>query len=133
RSAVINAIITYCHVVEGETPRVQRKRSSTSYVPPVESRQATDPSDKALEAAKVSVYKEKRPTICFICLGNGKLPIGQRIQSFYTSGDLSKHFKRMHLRRVEKEECIKCDLCQIFLENKMHLQRHAYDVYGTVS
>ncbi|ORY04198.1 hypothetical protein BCR34DRAFT_491779 [Clohesyomyces aquaticus] len=51
----------------------------------------------ALEAAKVAVYKEKRPTICFICLGNQSLPADVRTHAFYTLGDLSKHFKRKHL------------------------------------
>ncbi|KAF2184228.1 hypothetical protein K469DRAFT_781492 [Zopfia rhizophila CBS 207.26] len=96
RSAVINAIIAYCNIKKGGTLWVQRARGSTVRDPP-----AVNPLYKALEAAKVSVYKEKRPTICFVCLGNKKLPITERTQPFYTSGDLSKHFKRKHLRRVK--------------------------------
>ncbi|ORX94402.1 kinase-like domain-containing protein [Clohesyomyces aquaticus] len=52
---------------------------------------------EALEAAKVSVYEDIRLIICFLCLGNNKLPTQSRTYSFYTSGDLSKHFKRKHL------------------------------------
>jgi hypothetical protein len=48
---------------------------------------------KALEAAKVLVYSKKRLKICFLCLGNENLLIKQRIYSFYTLGNLSKHFK----------------------------------------
>ncbi|KAF2180940.1 C2H2 finger domain protein [Zopfia rhizophila CBS 207.26] len=133
RSAAINAIIAYCHVVEGETPRVQHKRSSTSHVPSVGSQQAADPLEKALEAAKVSVYSEKRPTVCWVCLGNERAPIGQRIQSFCTPGDLSKHFKKIHLARVKEGHRFGCDLCKVALDNEMHWRRHGIDVHGTVS
>ncbi|KAF2193597.1 C2H2 finger domain protein [Zopfia rhizophila CBS 207.26] len=140
RSAAINAIIAYCNIEEGGTPRVQRARGSTVRDPPVavkregvELQEAVDPPDKALEAAKVSVYKEKRPTICWVCLGNEGLPIKDRIHSFYTPGDLTKHFNKKHLKKVREGECFKCDLCQVSLGNKEHWQRHGYDVHGTVS
>ncbi|KAF2174480.1 hypothetical protein K469DRAFT_743610 [Zopfia rhizophila CBS 207.26] len=102
RSAAINAIIAYCYVMEGETPRVQHKRSSTSHV------------------LSVSVYSEKRPTVCWVCLGNKRALIGQRIQSFYTPGDLSKHFKKIHLVRVKEGHRFGCDLCKVALDNEMH-------------
>jgi hypothetical protein len=41
----------------------------------------------------ISVYKERSSKICFICLGNERLPIGKRVYSFHTPGDLSKHFR----------------------------------------
>ena len=56
-----------------------------------------DPTKVALKAAKVAVYREKKPTIYFICLGNEGLPTKECIHSFYTVGDLSKHFKRKHI------------------------------------
>ena len=130
RSTAISAIAAYCKVEEGVTRRVQRVASVAK---PTQSASTANPLDAALEAAKVSVYKEKRPTICFMCLGNEKSPIEKRIYSFHTSGDLSKHFKQRHLAKIKGGEGVGCDLCYVRLDNKMHLQRHAYDVHGTVS
>ncbi|KAF2195917.1 hypothetical protein K469DRAFT_682150 [Zopfia rhizophila CBS 207.26] len=126
--------------IKSRTPRVQRVRGSTVRDPPeavkregVELQEAVDPLDKALEAAKVLVYKEKRPTICWIYLGNEGLLIKDRIYSFYTPGDLTKHFNKKHLKKVREGECFKCDLYQVSLNNKEHWQRHGYDVHGIVS
>ncbi|KAF2177817.1 hypothetical protein K469DRAFT_742362 [Zopfia rhizophila CBS 207.26] len=92
-----------------------------------------DPAEVALKAAKVSVYKEKRLRICFICLGNKKLPVEQRVYSFSSPSDLSKHFTCKHLAYIKEGQRIRCDLCKVSLDNKIHLQRHGYDVHGTVS
>lgn len=88
---------------------------------------------EALEAAKVSVYKEQRPRICLVCVANKTLPFEQQIHKFYTSGDLSKHFKREHLANVRDGDRFGCRLCKVGLNIKMHYQRHAYEVHGTVS
>jgi len=130
RSTAINAIAAYCKVEEGVTRRVQR---GASVAKPTQSALTANPLHAALEAAKVSVYKEKRPTICFMCLGNEKSPIEKRIYSFHTLGDLSKHFKQRHLAKIKGGEGVGCNLCHVRLDNKMHLQRHAYDIHGTVS
>ncbi|KAF2181412.1 hypothetical protein K469DRAFT_589529, partial [Zopfia rhizophila CBS 207.26] len=87
----------------------------------------------ALEAAKVSVYKEKRLRIYFICLSNKKLPVKQRVYLFSSLSDLSKYFTRKYLTHIKEGQRIKCDLCKVSLDNKMHLQQHSYDVHGTVS
>ncbi|OCK73812.1 C2H2 finger domain protein [Lepidopterella palustris CBS 459.81] len=130
RNAAINAIIAYCGIEEGGYGRV---RSAPSAVKREESREAINPPIKALEAAKVLVYRDKRPKICFLCLGNENLSIKQRIFSFCTPGDLSKHFKRKHLSNIREGEKIQCRLCKVALAHKMHLQRHAHEVHGTVS
>jgi hypothetical protein len=67
-----------------------------------------------------------------MCLGNEKLPIEKRIYSFCTLGDLSKHFKLRHLARIKEGKEVECDLCYVKLDNKMHLQQHAYNVYRTI-
>jgi hypothetical protein len=130
RSTAINAIVAYCKIEEGGTRRIQQVTSS---IKRRESPEAIDPLNAALEAAKVSVYKEKRPTICFMCLGNEKAPIKDRTYSFSTSGDLSKHFKLRHLAKIQEGQEVWCGLCNVQLDNKMHLQRHGHDIHGTVS
>lgn len=110
------------------------RRWSDRITPPSKSEDAPQLNfdERALEAAKVSVYKEEKPRICFMCLGED-LPMDQRIHSFYSSGNPSKHFKRKHLEHIKKGDSLKCKLCEVPLAHKMHLQRHALKVHGTVS
>ena len=63
---------------------------------------AANAEEQALSAAMLSVFTEKRPTICFICLGRQNLPFNKRIYAFASPGDLTKHFKRKHLSNSEK-------------------------------
>ncbi|OCK73338.1 hypothetical protein K432DRAFT_420771 [Lepidopterella palustris CBS 459.81] len=111
QNKAIYAIIRYCGIEEG----------------------GLNPDNEALEAAKVSVYKDERPTICFLCLGNNKLPTQSRIYSFYTSGDLSKHFKRKNLQYIKEGNQLRCNLYRVDLDGKTHLRRNIYNVHGTVS
>ena len=137
RDRAIRAVMQYCKVEEGgmyPTASKLCKRSSGRATPVKTMDEAKiDSRVEALEAAKVSVYSEKRPKICFLCLGNENLSIKQRIYSFHTPGDLSKHFKRKHLANIREGEKIQRNLCQVVLAHKMHLQRHADDIHGTVS
>jgi hypothetical protein len=59
-----------------------------------------DAEKQALSAAMLLVFKEKRPTVRFMCLGEGSLPFEKRVYSFATPGDLTKHFKRKHLTNI---------------------------------
>ncbi|KAF2685708.1 C2H2 finger domain protein [Lentithecium fluviatile CBS 122367] len=135
RNTAISAVMRYCGIEEGGMHLSRPKRSSGRITPPGKSEESTqlDLDEKALEAAKVAVYKETRPRICFVCLGNENLPTELRTYSFYTSVDLSKHFKRKHLQHIKEGDELRCNLCQVCLDSKMHLRRHALDVHGTVS
>lgn len=131
RNGAIRAVTLYCGIEEGGMNPVQKGRRSKNIALFAKSQLKTE--EKELEAAKVSVYKEKRPKICFLCLGNETLPLAQRIYPFGTPGDLSKHFGRKHLQHIKIGEGLSCNLCKLPLKNKMHLQRHAQDIHGTVS
>ena len=136
RNRAIRAVMDYCGIEEGGTSCSRRKRGSSRVVSPIKSKeelQLQTHEEAVLEAAKVSVYKEKRPTVCFVCLGNENLPMEDRVHSFFTPGDLTKHFRRKHLANMNKGESVRCKLCQTDLVHKMHWQRHASDVHGTVS
>jgi hypothetical protein len=130
RNDAINAVAAHCQFQEGGA--VARGRPSTKKSPtPV---QEVDPQvaaataeKRALDAAILSVFKEERPTICFVCLGEGL------IKSFGKPGDLSKHFKRKHLRHISDTDRLECKVCQMPLQNKMILQNHAQRIHGTVS
>ncbi|KAF2031734.1 hypothetical protein EK21DRAFT_99467 [Setomelanomma holmii] len=109
RNRAIRAVMLYCRLEEGGMNPTRIKQGKEKPSPPAKNR--SEYKSEALEAAKVSVYKETRPRIC----------------------DLSKHFKRKHLQHIKEGESLGCELCQVVLESKMHLQRHAHDIHGTVS
>ena len=110
RNRAIRAVTEYCGIEEGGMYRL--KRSSSGITPPGkrEDTSQLDLDEQALEAVRVSVYKEKRPRICFVCLGENLL-IEQRIQEFSTPGDLSKHFRRKHLQHIKEGDSLGCKLC----------------------
>jgi hypothetical protein len=89
RNAAINTVAAYCKFQEGGATARPRGRPPTGKASPILAKEAWH---QALDRAKLSVYQEKRPTICFLCLGNQNLPMSKRICSFSTPGDLSKHF-----------------------------------------
>jgi uncharacterized protein DUF3435 len=134
RNNAINAVTAYCKIEEGRTPK--RVRSSLRQAKAGAIKQEKDmqsPQDRALEAAMLSVFKEKRPTICFLCLGNDTAPFNDRIYSFNKPGDLSRHFRRRHLSIAQKGGPVECKVCIMPLDGVMHLQRHAIEIHGTVS
>jgi hypothetical protein len=63
----------------------------------------------------------------------GTIAIGSRVKLFACAGDLTKHFKRKHLSNIREGDCIKCKVCLMTLEHKMHLQNHAFTIHGTIS
>ena len=94
---------------------------------------AADAEKQALSAAMLLVFTEKRPTICFVCLGEASLPFEKRVYSFASPGDLTKHFKRKHLSNIRGGDWIRCKVCRMSLEHKMHLRNHALKIHETVS
>ena len=140
RNAAINAISAYCKVEEGGCDLTSRKRDLTNTISSIANVEddtrlliAAKPLHQAFSMAMQSVYQEKRPKICFVCLDNKNLPMSKRTSAFSTPGDLSKHFRRKHLSNLMMDQGIACNLCKISLQNTMHLQNHAMKVHGTVS
>ncbi|XTI92963.1 hypothetical protein V2W45_1246259, partial [Cenococcum geophilum] len=72
----INTVIDYCNIKEVKIKEDAKILKAA----------------KVLERAKLSLYKEKRLKIYFICLRNKKLAISKRIYRFYTLTALTKHF-----------------------------------------
>jgi hypothetical protein len=131
RNGAIRAVTLYCGVKEGGMNPIRRGGQSRNTAPPVKTQ--LEYKEEALEAAKVSVFKEKRPKVCFFCLGNEGLPLAQRKHPFGTPGNLSKHFGRKHLKHIKSGKGLCCNLCKVALSDKMQLQQHAQDIHGTVS
>lgn len=116
---------------EGGMSTIRKGARSRNAVLPAKSQPGHE--EEALESAKISVYKEKRPRVCFLCLGNEGLPLAQRIHAFSTPGDLSKHFGRKHLKNIQSGKDLSCKLCMVPLDDKTHLKRHAEEIHGIVS
>ncbi|KAK7927845.1 hypothetical protein PG985_004843 [Apiospora marii] len=138
RDDAIVAVMAYCTVEEG----CAVPRQCTASPKQGSSPRLGLPPSNPVDAIMVSVFvhnKKDRPRRCFLCVGKARsLPpedplVQELLQEFYTSGDLSKHFRRKHLRNLDKDESSECPVCEIKLDHKMHLQRHALDFHGTVS
>jgi Protein of unknown function (DUF3435) len=61
---------------------------------------------------------DKRPHICFICLGQPKLDF-KRVQQFAAHGDVTKHIKRKHLQYSATRLDLRCNLCNKQFLNTM--------------
>ncbi|XTI86915.1 hypothetical protein V2W45_1235499, partial [Cenococcum geophilum] len=82
RNNTINTVVDYYNIKEGRVYRLIKIKEDTKILE----------AAKALERAKLSLYKEKRLKIYFICLGNKRLIISNCIYRFYTLTTLIKHF-----------------------------------------
>jgi hypothetical protein len=130
RIAAVNAITAYCGVEEGPAScRIQRGRPVKDDSPPVLKAEEPD----ALSQAIRSIKREKRPTKCFVCLGNPSLTLRERVASYATSGSLSRHFLRKHVGRLQGGGHIDCWICGVRLEDRVQLLIHAERFHGTVS
>ncbi|KFA81742.1 hypothetical protein S40288_11090 [Stachybotrys chartarum IBT 40288] len=131
RNEAIRAVAAYCTVEEGP---IRQKR------------QKAEPQDNVEEdtrlAARRSVLVKTvndRPTSCFLCVGKalilklGDDLVDDLIREFYAPGDLSKHFKRVHLRNLKDNETRFFPIGQEKLDHKSHLQNHALRAHGTRS
>ena len=134
RIAAINAVTAYCGVEEGQPscrgPRGRRVKA------PLASQAvelAQSPADHPLRRAISSIKKDKRPTICFLCLGNPALMIRERVVSYATPGSLTRHFNRKHVSKLEEWEPSFCWMCDVTLDHRQHLQSHAERSHGTIS
>jgi len=138
RNAAIDAVATYCNFQEGGDSARLRRRPSRRASPTLSKETnvqlgAAEAEKQALSAAMLLVFTEKRPTICFLCLGEPSLPFEKRTKSFASPGDLTKHFKRKHLANIKEGDWIGCKVCRMSLQHKPHLQNHAESIHGTVS
>ncbi|KAK2732924.1 C2H2 finger domain-containing protein [Colletotrichum kahawae] len=141
RDDAINAVSAYCSVQEGCTIR----RCHPPLTPKAAlSDPPCDPSEASpLYLATLSIFvtsENQRPRRCFICIGQAiglppddKDRLDDLTREFYTSNDLTKHFRRKHLSKVADGDNIECKVCAMTLDHKMHLQNHAFKIHGTVS
>ncbi|KAH7215415.1 hypothetical protein DER44DRAFT_687978 [Fusarium oxysporum] len=143
RNNAILAVMSYCSVQEPPLPPMTRyKAIATKRDVSNLHNTAKDTASSALGDAITSVFiksRTERSRRCFLCVGRATIlqpsdpAIPGLIKPFYSTGDLSRHFKRHHLSNLQPNEKLYCRLCDETLDHKMHLQNHAETVHGTVS
>ena len=107
RSNAIRAVWNYCEVEEGSTPKDHEVDLRANHG----SRNAVDMDVLALASAIREVFGKYRTTICFICLGNGNLPVKERVHAYSSPGNLTKHF-HTHVKKFNAETDEVCNLCK---------------------
>lgn len=129
RIMAINAITVYCGVEEGPiSRRNQRGRPvKDGNLLPIK---VEEP--EAISQAIRSIKGDKRPTVCFLCLGHPSLPLRERVASYATPGSLSRHFLRKHVSKLQGGY-IDCQICNVRLEDRVQLLIHAEKFHGIVS
>jgi hypothetical protein len=105
RIAAIYAVTVYCSIEEGQPCCCgQYSCPLEGNVPPVV--QAADLArsvlDIVLSQAILSIKTDKRPTICFLYLGNPVLLIRKRVILYITPGSLSRYFLRKYIRKLKE-------------------------------
>jgi hypothetical protein len=65
------------------------------------------------------VFKEKRLKVYFLYLGNKSLLLAERIHPFSTLGNLSKYFRRKHLKHIKSRKSLSCNLYKVSLLDKI--------------
>ena len=98
RTEAIDAVADYCLFEEGDTCRLRRDKRPTARAAPVAIKKDSEggtPSltPSLLDAAILSVKNDKRPRLCFLCVGRTDLPEEKRAQTFWTHGDVTKHIR----------------------------------------
>ncbi|CAG8976664.1 hypothetical protein HYALB_00002180, partial [Hymenoscyphus albidus] len=108
RITAINAVTAYCGVEEG-TPsrRVQIGQPANDMTVKPENLIALS-SESILRKAVLSIKTDKRPTMCFLCVGNPNLTTRERVVSYANPGSLSRHFLRKHVKKLEKGNHVEC-------------------------
>lgn len=130
----INAVTAYCGVEEGRSYHItERSRSTESVVLTSVNAQVQSASNTALGQAIASVKTDKRPKVCFLCLGNPRLSMDERVKEYATVGSLSRHFLRHHVNRLEAGKQIDCQICDVRMIHRISLLNHAETIHGTVT
>lgn len=143
RTEAIDSVAAYCQFQEGDTCRLPRNKRSQDPEKHAEihdqgqlekevADSASEP-ETPLELALRSAMKDHRPLFCFICLGQRDLDLTKRAQKFASHGDVTKHIKRKHLKKMESSQTIACNICDEKFTEIMHFQRHAIDSHKTVT
>ncbi|KAK2740142.1 hypothetical protein FQN57_006257 [Myotisia sp. PD_48] len=122
RTEAIDAVAAYCAFEEGETCRLPHEKREAPKISQIMIEVRVPPPSSERDIAVRAVLKDHRPEYCFICL-----------KKFSKHSAVTKHIQRRHLQYIEPGDRVVCQLCDVTLEHKMHLQNHAIMVHSTVT
>jgi hypothetical protein len=143
RINAINAVTAFCGVEEGRSisrPKKSGRRPAADDLPSSPAKRSgistEDETDvvllKAIESVRIKSPND-RPRICFLCVGNPKLSLKDRIIEHTTPGSLTRHFLRKHVNPPWPTEGVACKVCEDgFFQQKSILLNHAEHAHGTV-
>ena len=130
RITAINVVTLYCGVEKGALSRhVRRGPPGTVVSPPLQAAEL----EVALRKAISSIRTDKRPKVCFVCIGTPHLTMGERVAEYANSGSLSRHFVRKHVSKLSDGQFVDCMDCSVRLKTRKDLLIHAERFHGTVS
>jgi hypothetical protein len=133
RIAAIRAVVDYCDVQEGDTPRI--KRSAASIAPVAHNKDMVllrAPIERNHEALQVAIDATKRkngPFVCPDCVGDTKSSVERRTKEYATAASLVRHYREVHLKKTKSGDDITCRVCQLHLRSIDHKRAHAFVVH----
>ncbi|KAI0465727.1 hypothetical protein F4859DRAFT_507826 [Xylaria cf. heliscus] len=153
RTNAIEALIAYCTVEEPSNSylcRVKRKpepepqgpRTRTRYDQDVQDVQEPESRDKRVDREQlwrstfVSTMGIRKVRKCFVCVAKALTlepndPIFETLcRDFANPTVAARHFLRVHADSLDEQDTSDCPICQIPLDDKMHLLNHAEGVHG---
>lgn len=105
--------------------------------PPPPELEKADPVEELRQSTFIT-SKDERLLRCFVCVGKALrlfstdpiLPSFCR--QFNSPGEVTKHFKRLHLANLPDHEQLQCPVCNpiVMLQDKQHFRNHAHVVHG---
>lgn len=107
----------------------KQKHSATDTLqstPPAEKRECLSPGEHKTPICEAIVSvgiknSKQRLMICFLCLGNPRLPEHERLKNYKTPGSLSHHFVDCHIKPYPTNMRVKCAVCNKELKQKAAL------------
>jgi hypothetical protein len=123
RITAVNAVIAVCDAEEGAPSRPPAPQKPTadaadmSPVAPLPKREKSIPSGESGDNFSQSIASVcvkcpgERPTICFICLSNTRLPERERLKMYKNPRSLSRHFVNKHIKPFPNNMHCECNIC----------------------
>ncbi|KAI8954520.1 C2H2 finger domain protein [Xylaria longipes] len=153
RTNAIEALIAYCTVEEpsiNHMCRVKRKpepepqgsRTRTRHVQDVQDVQEPESRGKQVDKEQlwrstfVSTMGKRKVRKCFVCVAKALTlePNNPNFEAlcrdFSTPSAAANHFLRIHANSLDEQDTSNCPICQVPLDDKMHLLNHAEGVHG---
>ncbi|KAJ2981518.1 hypothetical protein NUW58_g6667 [Xylaria curta] len=119
---------------EPQGPRTRTRHTQDIQEP--ESRGKQVDKEQLWRSTFVSTMGKRKVKKCFVCVAKALTlelndPIFEALcRDFSTPNAAANHFLRIHANSLDEQDTSNCPICQIPLDDKMHLLNHAEGVHG---